>query len=101
MFEAEHHVDPSFQRREFAVEYQIEITNDAFGQFGFGSLFVPFAHNSPSKVGQNTVMVIPEPSTYMAGLAAIALLAFSHDRFAAQRKAAQPPKPRVVHVACS
>ena len=47
----------------FPIEYEIEIAASAFGPSGFGGVFVPFAHDSPSKFGENTIIVIPEPST--------------------------------------
>lgn len=56
----------------YNIEYEFEIAASAFGPSGFGSVTVPFAHDSPSKFGQNTIIAVPEATNYLVGLAAIA-----------------------------
>ena len=55
----------------YNIEYEIEIAASAFGPSGFSSVTVPFAHDSPSKFGQNTIIVVPEAANYLVGLAAL------------------------------
>ena len=55
----------------YNIEYEFEIAASAFGPSGFGSVTVPFAHDSPSKFGQNTIIAVPEATNYLMGLAAI------------------------------
>jgi hypothetical protein len=81
---------------DYNITYEVMISAAAFGPSGFGSVTVPFAHNSPSKFGQNTIPVcppsdptcIPEPSTYMAGFGICALLLGVHARQVMKRKKA-------------
>jgi hypothetical protein len=49
----------------FNIEYEVEIAASAFGPSGFGSVTTPAAHDSPSKFGQNTIVVVPEAPTYV------------------------------------
>jgi hypothetical protein len=47
----------------YNIEYEVEVAGSAFGPSGFAGVTVPFAHDSPSKFGQNTIIVVPEPSS--------------------------------------
>jgi hypothetical protein len=64
----------------YNIEYEFEIAASAFGPSGFGSVTVPFAHDSPSKFGQNTIIAVPEATNYLVGLAAIAFAGVFHFR---------------------
>ena len=64
----------------YNIEYEFEISASAFGPSGFGSVTVPFAHDSPSKFGQNTINVVPEPTNYLVGLIAILFAGSFHFR---------------------
>jgi hypothetical protein len=55
----------------YNIEYEVEISASAFGPSGFASVSIPFAHDSPSKFGQNTIVVVPEAANYIVGLIAI------------------------------
>jgi hypothetical protein len=44
---------------DYRVVYDVWVKQDAFGSAGFGSALVDFVHASPSKLGENTVDVIP------------------------------------------
>jgi hypothetical protein len=55
----------------YNIEYEVEISASAFGPSGFAGVTVPFAHDSPSKFGQNEIIVVPEPATYLLILAGI------------------------------
>jgi hypothetical protein len=85
--------DPRAQGWDYTITYEVMISKDAFGPGGFGGVSVPYAHDSPSKFGQNTIPVvgvtpIPEPGTYIAGFAIFALLIATHARQVMKRKAA-------------
>lgn len=79
---------------DYNISYEVMISAAAFGSSGFGSVTVPYAHNSPSKFGQNTIPIcpptdptcIPEPATYMAGFGICALLLGIHARQVVKRK---------------
>jgi hypothetical protein len=47
----------------YNIEYEVEVAASAFGPSGFGSVTTPAAHDSPSKFGQNTIIVVPEAPT--------------------------------------
>jgi hypothetical protein len=65
----------------YNIEYEVEIAASAFGPSGFAGVTVPFAHDSPSKFGQNQIIVVPEPRTYILVLIGIALtILFRRDR---------------------
>ncbi|HJT81846.1 MAG TPA: hypothetical protein VJ719_11665 [Chthoniobacterales bacterium] len=64
----------------YNIEYEFEIAASAFGPSGFGSVTVPFAHDSPSKFGQNTIIAVPEATNYLMGLAAIVFAGVFHFR---------------------
>ena len=70
----------------YNISYEVEIAASAFGPSGFGGVTVPFAHDSPSKLGQNTIIVVPEPGNYVVGLAALALLAGTQLKSVLKRK---------------
>lgn len=73
----------------YNIEYELEISAAAFGPSGFAGVTVPFAHDSPSKFGQNTIIVVPEATNYLVGLAAIVFAGLFHASQArARRKAA-------------
>jgi hypothetical protein len=74
---------------DYSITYEVLISAAAFGPSGFGSVSVPYAHDSPSKFGQNTIVVVPEPSTYVAMFGVFALLLFTHAKQVAKRKAAE------------
>jgi len=61
---------------------------------GFGSVTVPFAHDSPSKFGQNTIIAVPEATNYLVGLAAIVFAGLFHVRQAQVRRKAALVKVR-------
>jgi hypothetical protein len=71
---------------DYSITYEVMISAAAFGPSGFGSVTVPYAHDSPSKFGQNTIVVVPEPSTYVAMLAVFALLLVTHAKQVTKRK---------------
>jgi hypothetical protein len=71
---------------DYSITYEVMISAAAFGPSGFGSVDVPYAHDSPSKFGQNTIIVVPEPSTYLGGAALIALLIGLHARAVLKKK---------------
>jgi len=70
----------------YNIEYEFEIAASAFGPSGFGSVTVPFAHDSPSKFGQNTIIAVPEATNYLMGLAAIMFAGVFHVRQAQVRR---------------
>ena len=70
----------------YNIEYEFEISASAFGPSGFGSVTVPFAHDSPSKFGQNTIIAVPEATNYLMGLAAIMFAGVFHVRQAQVRR---------------
>jgi hypothetical protein len=75
------YADPTNAHRwAYNISYEVEISASAFGASGFGSVLVPAAHNSPSKFGENTIVVVPEFGNYIAGLAAIAFAGLFHVR---------------------
>lgn len=59
----------------YNISYEIEISAAAFGANGFASVWAPFAHDSPSKFGENEIIVVPEPATTGLLLGGIATLA--------------------------
>jgi hypothetical protein len=71
----------------YNIEYEVEISASAFGPSGFAGVTVPFAHDSPSKFGQNTIIVVPEAANYLVGLVAIVILGVSHLTFLRRKKA--------------
>ncbi|HEY4284367.1 MAG TPA: hypothetical protein VGM62_14985 [Chthoniobacterales bacterium] len=74
----------------YNIEYEVEIAASAFGPSGFAGVTVPFAHDSPSKFGQNTIIVVPEATNYLVGLAAILFAGLFHVRqFQLKRKEVQ------------
>jgi hypothetical protein len=74
----------------YNIEYEVEISASAFGPSGFAGVTVPFAHDSPSKFGQNTIVVVPEATNYLVGLAAILFAGLFHVRqFQLKRKEVQ------------
>lgn len=70
----------------YYISYEVEVSAAAFGPSGFGTVVVPYAHDSPSKFGENTIIVVPEPSTYLGGLALIAFLIAAHARAVLKKK---------------
>lgn len=68
----------------YNISYEIEIAASAFGANGFASVWAPFAHDSPSKFGQNEILtVVPEPATtslLVAGIGTLALALYKRDR---------------------
>jgi len=64
----------------YNIEYEFEISAAALGPSGFGSVTVPYAHDSPSKFGQNTIIAVPEATNYLMGLAAIVFAGLFHAR---------------------
>jgi hypothetical protein len=74
---------------DYSITYEVLVSAAAFGPSGFGSVSVPYAHDSPSKLGQNTIIVVPEPSTYVALFGVFALLLVTHAKQVAKRKAAE------------
>lgn len=72
----------------YEIAYEIEIAASAFGPSGFSGVTVPFAHDSPSKFGENQIITVPEPGNYAVGLAAIALLVGTQARTILKRKKA-------------
>jgi len=45
---------------DFRVVYDVWVKRAAFGDVGFGRALVEFVHASPSKLGENTVDVVPD-----------------------------------------
>jgi len=78
----------------YNIEYEFEISAAAFGPSGFGSVTVPYAHDSPSKFGQNTIIAVPEATNYLVGLAAIVFAGLFHVRQAQVRRKAALVKVR-------
>jgi hypothetical protein len=71
----------------YSIQYEIEISASAFGPSGFGGVSVPAAHDSPSKFGQNTIVVVPEAANYLVGIVAVAIAALFQIR---QRRVCSP-----------
>lgn len=71
----------------YYISYEVKVSSAAFGASGFGSVVVPYAHDSPSKFGQNQIVVVPEASTYFAGLAAILFALLSRVKWFRKRAA--------------
>ena len=46
---------------DYRVVYEMWVKNDALGAAGFGNVQLKFVHASPSKIGTNTVTVVPGP----------------------------------------
>ena len=78
----------------YNIEYEFEISAAAFGPSGFGSVTVPYAHDSPSKFGQNTIIAVPEATNYLVGFAAIAFAGLFHLRQLQLRRKAAAAKAR-------
>lgn len=72
----------------YYISYEIEISAAAFGPSGFAGITVPAAHDSPSKMGQNTIIVVPEMSNYLVGLVAVAFAGLFHVQQLRRKKAA-------------
>lgn len=84
-------VDPNYAGWQFDVIYEVQVSLDAFGAAGFGLVDFPQAHNSPSKLGQNTLPQIPEPASALAGAALLAAAVgreFGRGRWASRRRRA-------------
>ena len=71
----------------YYIEYEVQVSAAAFGASGFGHVVVPYAHDSPSKFGQNTIVVVPEASTYIAGLFALLIAFVSRIKWPSKRRA--------------
>jgi hypothetical protein len=78
----------------YNIEYEFEISAAAFGPSGFAGVTVPFAHDSPSKFGQNTIIAVPEATNYLVGLAAVVFAGLFHVRQAQVRRKAAVAKAR-------
>ncbi len=53
--------NPSALNWDYRVVYELWIAAEAFGSAGFGGVNVEYVHASPSKIGNNTLIVDPGP----------------------------------------
>jgi len=53
--------NPTAPTWDYRVIYEFAIRADAFGAAGFGAVTIPSIHASPSKAGENTLVVEPGP----------------------------------------
>jgi hypothetical protein len=53
--------NPAAPDWDFRVIYELAVRADAFGPAGFGDVTIASIHASPSKLGENTVVVDPRP----------------------------------------
>jgi len=76
---------------DYSITCEVMISSAAFGPSGFGGVSVPYAHDSPSKFGQNTIPVvpIPEPASYLSGLAVVALIVGTQARAVLKKRRAK------------
>ena len=78
--------DSKYSGWEYTVTYEFRIDGSLFDKNGYGGVLIPYLHDSPNKVGGNTVYckiggAIPEPATIcILGLGSLCLLRIRRHR---------------------
>lgn len=53
-----YNLPPAFNQWFFPIQYMVKVSHLAFGSAGFGSVSIPFLHNSPPKAGCNATDIV-------------------------------------------